>query len=103
MGAFTRPCPGPAADPFRTKGWAAHAPAHDGPLHEDVFDRAEFIHHALRSLSADHREVLLLRFLEGLSLGEIAQALRCRTGTVKSRLHYAKQALRREVERLVHE
>jgi len=71
--------------------------------HEAQLDRAEFVHHALGELSAEHREVLLLRFLEGLSLEEIAAATRCHVGTVKSRLHYAKLALRREVERLVHE
>ena len=71
--------------------------------HESPLDQAEFVHHALEALSAEHREVLLLRFLEGLSLEEIAAATRVGTGTVKSRLHYAKLALRREVERLVHE
>jgi RNA polymerase sigma-70 factor (ECF subfamily) len=71
--------------------------------HEVVFDRAELIHKALDFLSPEHREVLVLRFLEGLSLEEIAEALRCRLGTVKSRLHYAKRILRQEVERLSHE
>jgi RNA polymerase sigma-70 factor, ECF subfamily len=70
---------------------------------ETVLEQAEFVHHALQSLSEEHREVLLLRFLEEMSLEEIATALRCRLGTVKSRLHYARQALRREVERLVHD
>ncbi len=83
---------------------AAYLPVADGePGHEALFDQAEFVHHALRSLSDDHREVLLLRFLEGLSIEEIAAALRCSPGTIKSRLHYARQALRREVEKLVHE
>jgi RNA polymerase sigma-70 factor (ECF subfamily) len=69
----------------------------------DQVERAEFVHHALQHLSPDHREVLLLRFLEDLSLEEIATTLRCSLGTVKSRLHYARHALRREVERLVHD
>jgi len=71
--------------------------------HEFAFDRAELVHLALDVLSAEHREVLVLRFLEGMRLEEIAEALRCRPGTVKSRLHYAKRELRREVERLSHE
>src|SRR5262245_41502859 len=66
-------------------------------------DQAELVHHALKSLTPEHREVLLLRFLEDLSLEEIAATLRCSLGTVKSRLHYARQALRREVEKLVHD
>lgn len=70
---------------------------------EDAFDRADLVHHGLEQLSPDHREVLLLRFLEDLSVEEIAATLRCSAGTVKSRLHYARLALRREVEKLVHE
>jgi RNA polymerase sigma-70 factor (ECF subfamily) len=72
------------------------------PSHEELIDQADLVHHALDHLSADHREVLVLRFLEDLSLEEIAAALRCSLGTVKSRLHYARLALRQEVERLVH-
>ena len=49
---------------------------------------------ALASLSADHREVLLLRFVDGFSLAEIAQATAVPLGTVKSRLHHALAALR---------
>lgn len=70
---------------------------------EEAIEQAELVHHALRLLSKEHREVLLLRFLEEMSLEEIAETLRCSLGTVKSRLHYARHALRREVEKLVHE
>jgi RNA polymerase sigma-70 factor (ECF subfamily) len=60
-----------------------------------LFGRMELAHFALDSLSPEHREVLTLRFLEDLSLEEIAEALRCRLGTVKSRLHYAKLEARK--------
>jgi RNA polymerase sigma-70 factor (ECF subfamily) len=73
----------------------------DGP--EPALDRADLVHQALQRLSPEHREVLLLRFLEGMALDEIAEALRCSLGTVKSRLHYARQALRQHVEKLSHE
>lgn len=49
---------------------------------------------ALASLSAEHREVLLLRFVDGLSLGEISETIRIPLGTVKSRLHNALAGLR---------
>lgn len=49
---------------------------------------------ALSTLAAEHREVLLLRFVDGLSLAEIATALKIPLGTVKSRLHNGLQALR---------
>ena len=43
----------------------------------------------LAVLPAGHREVLLLRFVDGLPLQEIATALGLPLGTVKSRLHHA--------------
>jgi RNA polymerase sigma-70 factor, ECF subfamily len=45
-------------------------------------------------LPDEHREVLLLRFVDGFSLEEIATALKIPLGTVKSRLHYALKTLR---------
>jgi RNA polymerase sigma-70 factor (ECF subfamily) len=48
------------------------------------------------ALPGTHREVLLLRFVDGLSLAEIAEALEIPLGTVKSRLHYALDVLRRD-------
>ncbi len=49
---------------------------------------------ALVNLSEDHREVLLLRFVDDLSLAEIAEAANVPLGTVKSRLHHALETLR---------
>jgi RNA polymerase sigma-70 factor (ECF subfamily) len=62
------------------------------------------IHRALDDLAPEHREVLVLRFLEEMTYEDIAAVIGCQIGTVKSRLHYAKQALRRVLERtLIHE
>jgi RNA polymerase sigma-70 factor (ECF subfamily) len=63
-----------------------------------AFDSAE-IHRALDRLSLPHREVLTLRFLEGFSLAEIGEITGVSAGTVKSRLHYAKKAIRDLLER----
>ncbi|MFT3990079.1 MAG: sigma-70 family RNA polymerase sigma factor [Luteolibacter sp.] len=52
----------------------------------------------LDTLSEDHREILLLRFLDGLSLAEIAGATGIPLGTVKSRLHHALSRLRENPE-----
>ncbi|OWK38042.1 RNA polymerase sigma factor [Fimbriiglobus ruber] len=55
---------------------------------------AEAIHAALDQLAIEYREVLVLRFLEGMSCDTIARVTGCPAGTVRSRLHYAKRALR---------
>jgi RNA polymerase sigma-70 factor (ECF subfamily) len=50
----------------------------------------------LAGLPEEQREVLLLRFVDGLSLAEIAEAMQIPLGTVKSRLHNALAALRND-------
>lgn len=50
----------------------------------------------LETLPKPQREVLLLRFVDGFSLEEIAEALTIPLGTVKSRLHNALKALRED-------
>src|SRR5262249_55670525 len=60
---------------------------------------AERVHAALDRLSPEHREVLVLRFLEGMSYEDIARVTGGQLGTVRSRLHYAKRALRGLLER----
>jgi RNA polymerase sigma-70 factor (ECF subfamily) len=55
---------------------------------------ADAIHQALRELGLKHREVLVLHFLEDLSIAEIAEVVGCSEGTVKSRMHYAKRAMK---------
>jgi RNA polymerase sigma-70 factor (ECF subfamily) len=49
---------------------------------------------ALATLPADQREVVLMRFLDDMSLEEIAQALNTPLNTIKSRLYRALDALR---------
>jgi RNA polymerase sigma-70 factor (ECF subfamily) len=50
----------------------------------------------LARLSEEHREALLLRFVDGLELAEIAEAMNIPLGTVKSRLHNALTTLRKD-------
>lgn len=52
------------------------------------------LHRIVASLSADHREILLLRFVDGMTLSEIATLTGIPLGTAKSRLHHALAALR---------
>lgn len=54
---------------------------------------------ALSALGEERREIVILSDIEGLSTQEIAAALEIPAGTVKSRLHRAREALREEVRK----
>lgn len=51
------------------------------------------IEQALDKLSAEHREAVVLKDVQGLSYKEIAEVMECSLGTVMSRLFYARQKL----------
>lgn len=70
---------------------AERTPAPDPPR-----DAREDLAAFLADLGEDHREVLLLRFVDGFSLDEIAAAMGIPLGTVKSRLHNALRRLRED-------
>ena len=55
---------------------------------------AAALHQALSEIGFRHREVLVLHFLEDMSIAEIAEVVGCSEGTVKSRMHYAKRAMK---------
>jgi len=60
---------------------------------------AEKIHEAMGKLSQKHREVLVLRELEGLSYQEIADTVGISIGTVMSRLHHARKKMQERLSR----
>jgi RNA polymerase sigma-70 factor (ECF subfamily) len=64
----------------------------DGPVAR--LDDAELVHLALAQLPATQREVLTLLFLQDLTIDEIAAVVGAPPGTVKSRVYYAKRAMR---------
>lgn len=75
-------------------------------------DREEFIPHAametmetrqiirdlLKGIPDDQRDALILRYFRELSLQEIAEIQGVNEGTVKSRLHYGKKCLKKNIE-----
>jgi RNA polymerase sigma-70 factor (ECF subfamily) len=65
-------------------------PTGDAPLHE--------VTAAMASLSAEHRQILLLVGLEGMNYRQIADELRIPMGTVMSRLARARERLRNALE-----
>lgn len=54
----------------------------------------EKLNEALQKLSTTHRTVVVLFEIDGMSHSEIAEILHCSEGTVRSRLHYAKEQLK---------
>jgi len=53
---------------------------------------------AISSLNVNQRIVVVLFYLNALNIKEIAVILECPVGTVKSRLHYGRENLRRKLE-----
>lgn len=60
----------------------------------------ELLWRGLGRISLDHREVLVLKELEGLSYTEIAEALGIPEGTVASRLFHARRALKAALDEI---
>ncbi len=63
-----------------------------------VRELQEKLNDALQKLSIKHRTVVTLFEIDGLSHQEIADVMDCSVGTVRSRLHYAKQLLQSELQ-----
>ena len=64
------------------------------PVDLDRGSIGERVGRAVRALPPLQREVVILAEYEGLTLAEIAQAVDADVGTVKSRLHRARENLR---------
>jgi RNA polymerase sigma factor (sigma-70 family) len=63
-----------------------------------VHELQEKLNEAMQKLSINHRTVVTLFEIDGLSHQEIAEVMGCSVGTVRSRLHYAKQLLQAELQ-----
>ncbi len=57
----------------------------------------ELVYEAISKLEFKQRASLVMFYLQDFSLNEIAEIMDCPVGTVKSRLHYARENLRREL------
>jgi len=86
---------------FRIRSKSSRFTSEDEILDDQAAPKSEENEHyrseltaVLAGLSGGQREVLLMRFVDDMSLQEIAAALDIPVGTVKSRLHNALQLLR---------
>ena len=68
-----------------------------------VQDDRRVVRTALAGLSAEHRQVIVLRYFAELTTSEVAQSLNVREGTVKSRLHRALGSLEERLRALGYE
>lgn len=78
----------------------AAEPMHDAPNPEELAAARELrarLERAIRALDPKYREVFLLRDVEGLQASEAAKVLGISVDALKSRLHRARAAIRREV------
>ncbi|HEV7809130.1 MAG TPA: sigma-70 family RNA polymerase sigma factor [Candidatus Limnocylindrales bacterium] len=76
--------------------------ADEAPLPSDRAEQAELrtiVRDGIAALPEKHRSVVVLYYLQRLSLQETAEVLGIQLGTVKSRLHYALRSLRGHLER----
>lgn len=67
------------------------------PSPEEVVEQKEFndmVQQCINTLTQEHRLILVMREVQGLSYDEIADILKCSLGTVKSRLSRARQAFK---------
>jgi RNA polymerase sigma-70 factor (ECF subfamily) len=81
--------------------WPLHAPDERPATQPDpqrAIDARLDLAQLLDQLTPEHREVIVLRELEGMSYEQIAAMLKLPRGTVESRLHRARQQLRDALE-----
>ncbi|WDI44941.1 RNA polymerase sigma factor [Bremerella sp. P1] len=74
----------------------------EGPGHRmEQQENIRQVHTALEKLSEEHRDVLVLRELEGMDYDRIAEVLDLPVGTVRSRLHRARSHLKECLEVMI--
>lgn len=69
--------------------------APEDEMHRDEIRKA--FHEALGALTPEHRQALMLREVDGLSYKEIADVMKCRMGTVMSRIFYARKQIQEKL------
>lgn len=73
------------------------------PEHELLRDEIQaMVTQAIESLPDDLRTAIVLRELEGMSYEEIAEAMECPIGTVRSRIFRAREAIDKVLQPLLH-
>jgi RNA polymerase sigma-70 factor (ECF subfamily) len=93
------PIPETGAEPARNLDYEVAPSVNPRPdrqaMHAEIKQRFE---EALRDLTPEHRMALVLREIDGLSYDDIARVMKCRKGTVMSRIFYARKRLQEQMK-----
>lgn len=96
------------ADHYRKNSWHTEvelderlsAPGEESPIRQVMIDEEyEELSQAITMLTDEQRDVILLRFMEGLSINEVAEVLNKTPGAVKGLQHRALRALSDAMQR----
>lgn len=86
--------------------YAFHAQLRDEDSPEQIAQRDELretVQSAIDTLPEELRDAIVLREIEGMSYGEIATAMNCPVGTVRSRIFRARDAIDKAIRMLLDE
>jgi len=78
-------------------------PEHHPPEVAELTERKKIVHQALNELQEEYRTPLILRELEGMSYGEIAELTEIPLGTVRSRIFRGRNELKQKLNTLFQE
>ena len=99
-------------DTLRKEQIRTHASLNELEQFDDIGGTSSFesalvddlaVHAALLEIEADHREVITLLDLEGMSVQEVSQALGIPVGTVKSRAARGRESLKQVLTKILYE
>lgn len=92
----------PAKDEDETS-WKKNEPISESTPEAELAAReiAQAVQQAMHDLSEDMREAISLREIEGLTYEEIAEAMNCPVGTVRSRIFRAREAIAEKIQPLL--
>jgi RNA polymerase sigma factor (sigma-70 family) len=80
--------------------WESSGQRHDNPQRQlEQIELSDILQEALRELNDEQREVVIMKEYEGLKFREIAEVLNISENTVKSRMYYGLDGLKKILEK----
>ncbi len=96
--------PGQDLDPVDVENMESNRKMRDMDTPDSIFlskNVADTVKRTIEALPEEHRQAILLRELEGLSYEEIADAMECPIGTVRSRIFRAREAIEKALQEVI--